>query len=63
MLNRKDAPEGLLAMQANPRNVCKGCDFSWITSDPCPVRGDGYLYCAAESRKDGLDVILIKEES
>lgn len=62
MLNSKDAPEGFFAMQANPKYLCMGCHWEHKHDECCPHVNDDEI-CQAKTRKDGLSVIFIKEES
>lgn len=61
-MKAKDAPEGFIAYQANPRNPCQGCYFLDGKLE-CPVNPQGRIWCEAHNRPDRMMVVFQPEEA
>lgn len=59
-MNRNDAPEGFYADKSNPQHECRGCHWETEYYDECPRKSD-VLWCNKSARRDGVDVIFVKE--
>ena len=59
MIDPTEAPEGMIAVESDPSDLCTGCHFK--DTDNCPSDARGRITCVDTERKDRCTVVFIKK--